>query len=84
MSVQIQGVINGKQIELDHEVGLPYGLRVIVDIQANPLSLEEKRQQVDVLCGAWADDTSIDQIFADIEQQRAATTPREVDLHASS
>jgi chromosome segregation ATPase len=35
------------------------------------LSLEEKRERVDRLCGVWADDHSLKAIFAELEQQRA-------------
>ena len=78
MQVQLQGVINGKHIELEQEPGLPAGSVVLVSIHAKLPTLEEKRQLVDVLCGAWADDASLGPIFAEIEQQRALTVPREV------
>jgi hypothetical protein len=84
MVAQLQGVIHGKQIELEHETGLPYGSSVTVRIQPKPLSLEEKRRLVDTLCGVWADDSSLKSIFAEIEQQRALTTPREVNFHVAS
>ncbi len=76
--MQMQGIIRGKQIELEREAGFPSGLTVIVNIQPKPLTLEEKRRLVDSLCGAWADDSSLWPIFAEIERQRAITIPREV------
>ena len=47
-------------------------------LQKPHLSLAEKQNLVDQLCGAWADDNSILPIFLEIEQQRALNKPREV------
>jgi hypothetical protein len=49
-----------------------------------PLSLDEKREWVDRLCGAWAGDSSLKTIFAEIERQRALAVPREVDFDAAA
>jgi hypothetical protein len=84
MLAQMQGVIDGKHIELECETGLPVGTTVIVRIQRKSLTLQEKRRWVDRLCGAWADDPSLKPIFAEIERQRALTMPREVNFHAAS
>ena len=84
MPVQLQGIINGKYIELDREPGLPSGSVVLVNIQVKPPTLEEKRQIVDALCGAWQDDSTLGPIFAEIEQQRLETAPREVSFHEAS
>jgi hypothetical protein len=80
MGMQVQGVVYGKQIELDHETGLPQGAVVIVNIQPVSLTLEEKRRLVDSLCGVWKNDASIPSVFAEIERQRAMTVPRRVDF----
>ena len=84
MSVQLQGVIHGKRIELERETELPAGSIVVVNIHLKLLNLEEKRQLVDLLCGTWADDTSLSAIFAEIEQRRAMTQPRTFSFHAAS
>ena len=42
------------------------------------LSLTQKQNLVDQLCGAWAEDQSVPPIFQDIEQQRLLSKPREV------
>jgi len=83
MVLQAQGTIRGRQIELDRETGLPAGSSVIVRIESVPLALEEKRSLADSLCGAWAGDASLEAIFAEIEQQRAATLPREVSFNVA-
>ena len=83
--MQMQGVIEGKRITLLHETELPDGTLVVVDIQQfRPFSLEEKRQKIEALCGSWADDQSIPQIFAEIEAQRHASQTREVNFDAAS
>lgn len=81
MPAQLRGIINGKYIELDCEPGLPSGSVVIVNIQVKPPTLEEKRQMVDGLCGAWQDDSTLGPILAELEQQRLETAPREVSFH---
>lgn len=71
--MQAQGIIRGKQITLSHKTDLPDGVFVTIDICYTPLSLETKRAMVDRLCGSWAHDSSIPEIFHDIEQQRHAS-----------
>lgn len=82
--MQAQGIIRGKQITLSHTTGLPDGVFVTLDIRWKPLSLEKKRAMVDRLCGSWAQDPSIPDIFHDIETQRHASKPREVIFDAAS
>jgi hypothetical protein len=84
MEIQLHGIIDGKHIELEKETGLPAGSPVIVQIQSGELSLEAQRKVIDDLCGAWADDTSLTGIFADIQRQREQTTQRDVDYDASA
>ena len=76
--MQIQGIITGEYIKLFHKTGLPDGLPVIVNIRTKPLLLEEKLKLVDMLCGSWKDDSSLETIFAEIESQRHEDKPREV------
>ena len=84
MIVQVRGIIEGKHIELEHETSLPFGSQIVVNIESQPLPIEEKRSLVDSLCGAWAGDSSLSTIFAGIEQQRSAAMPREVNFNAAS
>lgn len=44
------------------------------------ISLDEKRNIIESLCGSWADDKSIDAIFKEIELQRHAYSGRKVDF----
>jgi len=72
MEMKLHGVIDGKHIELEQETGLPAGSPVLVQMQATALDVEAKRRVIEALCGAWADDPSLTDIFADIERQRAS------------
>ncbi len=82
--MQVQGVIRGKQITLSHKTDLPDGVFVTIDIRYKPLPLEKKRAMVDRLCGSWAHDPSIPEIFHEIEKQRHASKVREVIFDAAS
>lgn len=83
MLTQLQGVIRGKQIELERETGLPSGSVVFVRVEPKRLSLDEKKRLIDLLCGAWAGDASLTAIFSEIEQLRALALPREVKFNAT-
>ncbi|CAN2040019.1 conserved hypothetical protein [Candidatus Magnetomoraceae bacterium gMMP-15] len=78
--MQIQGVIIGRYIELLYETDLPDGFPVTVDIRPESFFLEKKRRLVDELCGSWADDDSLNQIFTEIECNRRNSSPREVNF----
>ncbi|MBI3354867.1 MAG: hypothetical protein HY034_08285, partial [Nitrospirae bacterium] len=43
-------------------------------------SSEEKKNIIESLCGSWADDKSIDIIFAEIDLQRHSYPGRKVDF----
>ena len=82
--MQVQGVISGRYIKLLRETDFPDGQPVTVNIRPDSFSLEEKRRLLDELCGSWADDSSIDPIFKEIEQGRHDSKPRKVNFDASS
>ena len=84
MELPLHGIVDGKHIELEQETGLPAGSSVLVQIQRVALDLDLQRQLIEALCGAWADDPSLTNIFADIERQRAQAEARDVDYDASS
>ncbi len=44
------------------------------------ISLEDKKNIIESLCGSWADDKSIDIIFKEIELQRHTYSGRKVDF----
>lgn len=82
--MQVQGVINDKYIRLFNKTNLSDGLLVIVNIKANPPSLEEKLKLIDKLCGSWKNDSSIESVFAEIGNQRHKNKSREVIFDAAS
>ena len=67
--VRLNGVIRGSRIELEQETGLPDGARVSVQIEHRPVALEAVRRAVDELCGAWAQDDSLEAIFREIHER---------------
>jgi len=84
MVLQLNGIVKGKQIELERETGLPSGSVVVVRVEPKRLPLEEKRRLVDILSGVWADDSNLMALFAEIESLRDITPPREVNFDAAS
>ncbi len=80
MLTQVSGIINGKSIELEREIGLPSGSKVIVRIMPKRLALEEKRRLIRQLCGAWKNDLTLPLVFAEVDAARLNTLPREVHL----
>ena len=82
--MKAQGIIIGRSIELLHETDFPDGLLVTVDIRLDSFSLEEKRRQVDELCGSWEGDSSLNPIFTEIGDGRRNSRLREANFDAPS
>lgn len=80
MVVQLSGVIHGRSIELERDVGLPDGCEVRVRIESQRLSLEERRKRVRALCGAWRTDETLEEIFAAISRERLQRGQRTVSV----
>jgi len=76
MRIITDGILRGKTLELEAETGLPDGLHVHVILEAEPIPLEEKRRRVTALCGTWAEDDSLPEIFEAIERERREVRPR--------
>ena len=76
MTVTLNGVVHGKRIDLDAEPPVPDGAAVIVRIERKPLTKDEKRRLLAATAGAWATDTSLAAVFAEIEQRRRDAMPR--------
>ncbi len=82
--MQLQGVIKGKHIELFKETNMPDGSVVMLNIQPEGLSLEEKRKLADRLCGSWSKDKSLKRIFIEIDKKRHESLSREVNFDPAS
>lgn len=79
-----RGIIHGKQILLDHELGLPAGSLVTVTIEPEHLTLDEQRKIIDSLCGSGRDDPTIMSIFEEIQRDRESSAPRPTSFDATS
>lgn len=79
--MHLNGIVKGNRVELEKDLGLPVGTPVTVQLEAHPLSLEQRRQAIMDSCGAWTDE-SLDAIFAEIIASRSSHPPRSVDLDA--
>ncbi len=80
MLTQVAGILNGKNIELEREIGLPSGSKVIVHIMPKRVTLEEKRRLIRQLCGSWKNDLTLPIVFAEVDAARLSALPREVHL----
>jgi hypothetical protein len=73
--MQIKGIKQGETIELLQRIdSIPDGVEVSIDIlylhPLSQLSLEERRNRIDAILGAWQGDTEIDTIFAELDRER--------------
>jgi hypothetical protein len=69
MTITLKGEIEEHAIKLPEWFHLPDGTKVTIKIEPE-ISREEKLRLAESLCGAWADDPSIDSIFEEIEKER--------------
>ena len=67
MNLKVNGVIYGRHVELESPTDLPDGALVRIQIEPRVLSLEERKHLVSRTAGAWAGDSSIGEIFEEIE-----------------
>ena len=84
MVLHADGIVHGRRIDLESDIGLPDGARVNVQIQTSWSRLDESRRLIASLCGAWRDDPSIEGVFADVARGREASRLRDVDFDAPS
>ena len=84
MMFEFRGIVNGKQVNLDHEVNLPVGTVVTVRLETEDPGIAGARNLIDAGCGAWANDPSIPIIFDEILRDRHARAPRPVDFDVPS
>jgi hypothetical protein len=80
MGITLSGIAHGKRIDLDTEAPVPDGAPVVVRIEPRRRTAEEKRRAVIATAGSWADDASLEAVFAEIARRRRDTTPRARDV----
>jgi hypothetical protein len=83
MTVSTQGIIKGRQIQLDKKTSLPDGARVRVLIKMRSKK-RERSEELARLFGSCADDPTFAAAVAKIERQRRLSPPREVDFDVAS
>jgi len=82
MEMTMQGTVHGKSIELDSEVGLPTGSRVMLHIQSvQPLSTKERLHRLLGLFDELGRDESFVKAVTEVVKRRSM--PREVHLDAA-
>ncbi len=84
MMFEFRGIVNGRKVDLDHEVDLPAGTVVNVRLETEDPALAAARDLIDSGCGAWADDPSIPIIFEEIIRERHSRPYRPVDFDVPS
>lgn len=84
MEMTLEGTINGKHIEFDSELNMPTGTRVVVRIdtsikmESSKRSYEQRLKAIHELCGVWADDKDIEEVFQKIREERNQQYSREI------
>ncbi len=77
MILNLNGIIHGKRIDLEKDIGLPPGTQVTVQLESNPVSVADFKNSILQLCGAWQDE-SLDSIFEEILKERETRPVRSV------
>jgi len=74
MGKKLHGKISGRSVVLDEDPEMSDGTPVVVDIALDRAAAFRE------LCGAWKDDPSLPEIFAEIEAERHRDRGREVPI----
>ena len=82
MSTVLEGIVRGRSIELNQDVGLPDGqsVRVIVDIasHAELPYVSDAREALIRAAGSWSDDTDGLERYLEWNRQQRKVTRREI------
>lgn len=81
--MKVKGIKRGQMIELVETLDIPDGEQVMIEVsRVHPLSQlmpAERRKQIDSALGGWKNDSNLDEIFAEIDQERHASRGRQID-----
>lgn len=80
MSRSLFGILHGRQIDLEHETGLPEGTRVAVQIEPEPSSAEYRERLLISLFGSMKDDPTFGEAVKKIVDQRRLGVLRDVNF----
>lgn len=80
--MKVKGILRGRTIELFEQVNAPDGTEVTIEIGLlEKLSDDEERlAKLNQLFGIWKDQNDLDEIFAEIDQERHTDYGRQFDL----
>lgn len=81
--MKVKGIKRGQTIELVETLDIPDGEQVMIEVsRVHPLSQlmpAERQKQIDASLGGWKNDSNLDEIFAEIDQERHANRGRKTD-----
>jgi hypothetical protein len=81
MVVRTTGIVRENGIELTGPLpDLPSGTPVSVVVTPAHVDDAERHRLIDALCGAWAEDSSLQSIFDELATARAAVASRAADF----
>jgi hypothetical protein len=84
--MKVKGIKQGKTIELLEDINIPNGTEITVEIDIDnaktspdtgSLSERERLKKLNQLFGIWRNQSDLDEIFAEIDQERHADIGRE-------
>jgi hypothetical protein len=80
MVLSVSGIINGRHVELDREVGLTPGSRVVVTIDDSAASKGDRTEALEGLFGSCANDPTFGAAVMEAEADRHRDRPTDLDF----
>jgi len=86
--MKVKGIKQGKTIELLENIDIPDGIEITVEIELDTTegssnisssSEQERLEKLNRLFGAWSNQPDLDEIFAEIDQERHTDVGREIE-----
>lgn len=78
--MKVKGIKRGKSIELLEEINIPDGVEITVEVaMGQPLSVQERLTKLNQIFGAWKNQPTLDEIFAEIDSERHAYQGRAIE-----
>ncbi|NJL40643.1 MAG: hypothetical protein HC840_26675 [Leptolyngbyaceae cyanobacterium RM2_2_4] len=86
--MKVKGIKQGQAIELLEDIDIPDGVEITVEIEIDTnktssstgsISEQEKLEKLNRLFGAWSNQPNLDEIFAEIDQERHIDMGREIE-----
>jgi len=80
ITLKVKGIKRGKSIELLEEINIPDGVEITVEVAiGQPLSIQERLTKLNQIFGAWKNQPTLDEIFAEIDSERHAYQGRAIE-----